>query len=107
MATDRSSTLARALGVIASALLAIGTFGALGLALLHTLYQRGLVGDRGSHQTDPIAYIGVGVIGGTVVGVVVAVWVGFRVWHSQWTLLILLAALACATALTLAIAASA
>jgi hypothetical protein len=107
MGTDGSSTIARALGVIASAVLAIGTFGALGLALVQTLYQRGMVGHRASHQTDPIGYIGAGVIGGTVVGVVVAVWVGFRVWHRQWTLLILLAALACATAVTLAIASSA
>jgi hypothetical protein len=107
MGTDGSSTLTRALGVIASALLAIGTFGALGLALLQTLYQRGMVGHRGSQQTDPIAYIGPGVIGGTVVGVVVAVWVGLRVWHRQWTLLMLLVALACVTAVTLAIASSA
>jgi hypothetical protein len=107
MGTDGSSTLTRVLGVIASAVFAIGTFGALGLALLHTLYERGVVGHRGSQQPDPIAYIGPGAIGGTVVGVVVAVWVGLRVWRSQWTLLVLLAALACVTAVTLVIASSA
>jgi hypothetical protein len=103
MGTDGSSTLTRVLGVIAAALLAIGTFGSLGLALLHTLYERGVVGDPGI-DGEPITYVGAGVIAGTVLGVVVAVWVGLRVWHSQWTLLLLLAALACVTAATLAIA---
>jgi hypothetical protein len=107
MGADGSSAIVRVLGVTAAALLAIATFGALGLALVTTLYDHGVVGHRGSGGQESLTYLEVGVIGGTSLGVVVAVWVGLRVWHSQWTLLILLAALAAITAVTLAIAASA
>ena len=106
MGRDGSSTLVRVLGVIAAALLAIGTFGALGVAVLNTLYERGVVGGRGVDE-EAVTYVSAGVIGGTVLGMVVAVWVGLRVWHSQWTLLLLLAALAGVTAATLTIASSA
>ncbi|MDP9329006.1 MAG: hypothetical protein M3P10_12460 [Actinomycetota bacterium] len=104
MERDGASAPIRILGVIAAAMLAIGTFGTLGLALLNTLYERGVVGHRGLDEMESLTYLGVGVVVGTVVGVVVAVWVGMRVWHSQWTLLILLTALACVTAATMAIA---
>ena len=107
MGDEGSSTLTRVLGVVAAAVLAIGTFGAFGLALASTLYARGLIGDRGSDQMESLTVLWAGVIGGTAHGVVVAVWVGLRVWHSQWLLLILLAALCCVTAVTLVIAASA
>lgn len=105
MGSDGSSTFTRVLGVVAGAVLAFGTFGALGLALVTTLYERGMVG--GSDGTEPLSYLWAGVIAGTLLGLVVAVWVGLRVWHSQWTLLLLLAALACVTGVTLAIASSA
>lgn len=107
METDGSSTLTRVLGVVAAAVLAIGTFGALGLALVTALYEHGVVGHHGFDELESLTYLGAGIIGGIVLGVVVAVWVGLRVWHSQWTLLLLLAALACITAVTLAIASSA
>lgn len=103
MESDGSSTLTRVLGVVASAVLAFGTFGALGLALVTTLDERGMVG---SDEMGSLSYLWAGVIAGTVVGLVVAVWVGLRVWHSQWTLLLLLAALAGVTGVTLAIASS-
>lgn len=103
MESDGSSTLTRVLGVVAGALLAFGTFGALGLALVTTLYERDMVG---SDEMESLSYLWAGVIAGTVVGLVVAVWVGLRVWHSQWTLLLLLAALAGVTGVTLAIASS-
>ncbi len=107
MGTNGSSALTRTLGVTAAAVLAIGTFGALGLAVATTMVERGLVGHRGPGGLESLTYLWVGVIGGTVLGVVVAVWVGLRLWHGQWTLLVLLAALACVTAVTLAIASSA
>lgn len=104
MAGEGSPTLTRILGVTAAALLAFGTFGALGLALATTLYDRGLVGRGGVEETGSLAYLLAGLAAGAAVGMVVAIWVGLRVWHSQWTLLLLLAALAAVTALTLAIA---
>ena len=107
MADEGSSTLTRVLGVAAAAGLAICTFGAFGLALASTLYDRGVVGHRGTDRMESLTALWAGVIGGTAFGVVVAMWVGLRVWHGQWLLLILLAALCCVTAVTLVIAASA
>lgn len=94
----------RILGVVAAAVLGVGTFGVLGVAILQTLYDRGVVGHKGLEEMEALGYLGAGLIGGAVVGLVVSVWVGLRVWQSRWTLLVVLAAVAAVTAITIAVA---
>ncbi len=101
-----SASLARVLGVIAASVLAICTFSALGLALLTTLYDRGAIGHKGSEEMEGLTYLAIGIIGGAIFGLVVSVWVGLHIWQGRWTLLALLAGVACITAVTIAVATS-
>jgi hypothetical protein len=101
-----SGALTRVLGVIVASVLGICTFSALGLALLTTLYNRGVVGHKGSEEMEGLLYLAIGIIGGAIVGLVVAVWVGLHIWQGRWALLALLAGVACVTAITIAVAAS-
>ena len=101
-----SHVATRVLGVIAAAVLGVGTFSALGLMLLDSLYERGAVGHRGFGDTNGLTYLAIGLIGGAIVGVVVAMWVGLRVWQARWTLLALLGGFSCITAVVLVVASS-
>ena len=106
MARNVAGAITRILGVIAASVLGICTFSALGLALFTTLYDRGVVGHKGSDEMEGLTYLAVGIIGGAILGLVVAVWVGLRVWQGRWALLAVLAGVACATAVSIAIATS-
>src|SRR3954470_10331098 len=106
MARDVAGAITRILGVIAASVLGICTFSALGLALFTMLYDRGLVGHKGSEEMEGLTYLAVGIIGGAILGLVVAVWVGLHVWQGRWTLLAVLAGVACVTAVSIAIATS-
>ena len=92
----------RILGVIAAAILGIGTFTVLGAALMQTLSDRGAVGD--GEGLEVLGYLVWGAIGGAVVGLVASVWVGLRVWQSRWALLVVLLAVAAVTGLTITLA---
>jgi len=94
----------RILGVVAAAVLGVGTFGVLGVAVLQTLYDRGVVGHKGFEEMEALGYLAAGLIGGAVVGLVVSVWVGLRVWQSRWTLLVVLMAVAAVTGITIVVA---
>ena len=103
--TRTDSPLAlRILGVVAAAVLGVGTFGVLGVAVLQTLYDRGVVGNKGFEEMEALGYLAAGLIGGAVVGLVVSVWVGLRVWQSRWTLLVVLVAVAAVTGITIVVA---
>jgi hypothetical protein len=106
VARGASGAVTRLLGVVAASVLAICTFSALGLALLTTLYDRGVVGHKGSEEMEGLAYLAGGIVGGAIVGLVVAVWVGLRVWQGRWALLAILAGVSCVTAVAIAVAAS-
>jgi hypothetical protein len=95
----------RILGVIAAAVVGVGTFSVLGVAVLQTLYDRGVVGHKGSEEMEALGYLAAGLIAGAAVGLVVSVWVGLRVWQSRWTLLVVLIAAAAVTGITIAVAA--
>ena len=95
----------RILGVVGAAVLGVGTFSVLGVAVLQTLYDRGVVGHKGSEEMEALGYLAAGLIGGAVVGLVVSVWVGLRVWQSRWTLLIVLVAAAAVSGITIVVAA--
>jgi hypothetical protein len=92
----------RVLGVIAAAVLGVGTFTVLGVALMQTLSDRTVVGD--GEGLEVLGYLIGGAIGGAAVGVAVSVWVGLRVWQSRWTLLIVLLGVAAVTGLTITLA---
>ena len=99
-----SPLVLRILGVMGAAVLGVGTFGVLGLALAQTLYDHGVVGHSGSEEMEALGYLAVGVVGGALVGLAVSVWVGVRVWQSRWVLLIVLLGVAALTGLTIAAA---
>lgn len=94
----------RILGVIAAAVLGVGTFSVLGVAVMQTLYDRGVVGHKGFEEMEALGYLAAGLIGGAMVGLVVSVWVGLRVWQSRWTLLAVLVAVAAVTGITIVVA---
>ena len=94
----------RILGVMAAAVLGVGTFGVLGVALAQTLYDRGVVGHKGSEEMEALGYLAAGLAGGAIVGLAVSVWVGVRVWQSRWALLIVLLGVAALTGATIAAA---
>jgi len=106
MERDGARAVTRVLGVIAASVLGICTFSALGLAILVNLYDRGVVGHKGSDEMEGLTYVAVGIVGGAILGLVVAVWVGLRVWQGRWALLAILTVVACVTAVSLAVAAS-
>jgi len=95
----------RLLGVVAAAVLGIGTFATLGLALAQLLYERGVIGDVGHEEMEELSLVIGGVIAGAAVGTVVSVWVGLRVWQGRWALLVVLVGVTLVTAATLAITA--
>ena len=95
----------RILGVLAAAVLGIATFGALGLAAAQGLYDHGVIGHRGFDEMESLTYVLGGAAVGAAIGVVVAVWVGLRVWWGSWIPLLGLTVIAIATGATLAIAA--
>jgi hypothetical protein len=101
-----AGVVTRSLGVIAASVLGICTFSALGLALLTTLYDRGVVGHKGSEEMEGLTYLAIGIIGGAIFGLVVAVWVGLHIWQGRWALLALLAGVTCITAVAIAVATS-
>jgi hypothetical protein len=90
--------------VIAAAVLGVGTFSVLGVAVMQTLYDRGVVGHKGFEEMEALGYLAAGLIGGAMVGLVVSVWVGLRVWQSRWTLLAVLVAVAAVTGITIVVA---
>ena len=104
MGRDGAGAVTRVLGVVAASVLGICTFSALGLALLNTLYDRGVVGHKGSDEMEGLTYLAIGIVVGAIVGLVVAVWVGLRIWQGRWTLLAVLAGVACVTAVSIAMA---
>jgi hypothetical protein len=99
-----SQLVLRILGVMGAAVLGVGTFGVLGAALLQTLYDHGVVGHTGSEEMEGLGYLAAGLAGGALVGLVVSVWVGLRVWQSRWALLIVLLGVAALTGVTIAVA---
>jgi hypothetical protein len=101
-----SPLVLRILGVAAAAALGIGTFATLGLAVAQSLYDRGMIGRKGSEEMEALGYLVSGVIAGAAIGLVVAVWVGLRVWQSRWALLLILLGVTVLAAVTLTIAAS-
>ena len=101
--TARAPVTLRILGVAAAAVLGIGTFAVLGLALAGLMYDRGWVGRKGSDGFDGLTYYGAGIVAGTAVGLVVAVWVGVRVWHGRWALLAILSGVSAVTLVTIAL----
>src|SRR5918992_3984298 len=64
----RSPLILRILGVAASAVLGVGTFGSLGLALAQLFDNRGLIGEAGPDRLDSLAHLLVGVVLGSVIG---------------------------------------
>jgi len=90
----------RILGVAAAAALGIGTFAALGLAIVQVLHDRGVIGDDG---LDALGYLLAGTIVGALVGLGVSVWTGLRVWQGRWALLAILLGVTVVTAVTIAI----
>jgi hypothetical protein len=54
---------------------------------------------------EELSFVIVGMIAGATVGLVVAVWVGLRVWQGRWALLVVLVGVPLVTAATLAITA--
>lgn len=94
----------RIFGVVAAAVLGVGTFSVLGVAIMQTLYDRGVVGHKGSEEMEALGYLAAGLIGGAVVGLAVSVWVGLRVWQSRWTLLVVLVAVTAVTGITIVVA---
>jgi hypothetical protein len=104
-AGPRSPLVLRMLGVAAAAVLGIGTFATLGLAIAQVLYDRGVIGDVGHEEMEALTFLIAGVIAGAAVGLVVSVWVGLRVWQGRWALLIVLVGVTLLTAVTLAITA--
>lgn len=105
-ASSRSPLILRILGVAAAAALGIGTFATLGLAIAQTLYDRGVIGNSGSQEMEALGFLVAGVIAGAVAGLVVATWVGLRVWQGRWGLLLILVGVTVITAVTLMITAS-
>lgn len=63
-----------------------------------------MVGDKGSEEMEALGYLAAGLIGGALVGLVVSVWVGLRVWQSRWSLLVVLLAAAAVTGITITVA---
>ena len=106
MGRDGGGPIIRAVGVVVASVLGICTFSALGLALINVLYSRGVVGHRGSDEMEGLTYLAIGIVAGAIVGLVVAVWVGLRVWQGRWALLAVLAGVACVTAASIAVAGS-
>jgi len=104
--TPRSPVIRRVLGVAAAAVLGIGTFALLGLALAGLAYDRGWVGGKGSGGFDGLTYYGIGIVTGAVVGVVVAIWVGMRVWRGRWALLLILSGVSAVTIATIVLTSS-
>ena len=60
--------------------------------------------DASLEEMEALRYLAAGLIGGAVVGLVVSVWVGLRVWQSRWTLLVVLMAVAAVTGITIVVA---
>jgi putative effector of murein hydrolase len=89
---------------MAAAVLGVGTFSILGVAVMQTLYDRGVVGHKGFEEMEALGYLAAGLIGGAVVGLAVSVWVGLRVWQSRWTLLVVMVAVAAVTGITIVVA---
>ena len=98
-----SPLVPRILGVGAAAVLGIGTFSALGLAIAQVLYDRGAIGHAGFEELEALNYLAAGVIVGAVIGVVASVWVGLRVWQGRWTLLLILLGVAAVTGAAIAL----
>jgi len=94
----------RILGVMAAAVLGVGTFSVLGVAVMQTLYDHGVVGHKGFEEMEALGYLAAGLIGGAAVGLAVSVWVGLRVWQSRWALLAVLVAVAAVTGITIVVA---
>jgi hypothetical protein len=102
----RSPIILRVLGVVAAAVLGIGTFAALGLAIAQVLYDRGVIGNVGAEELEALGYLVAGAIAGAAVGVVASLWVGLRIWQGRWALLVVLLGVTVATAATLAVTAA-
>lgn len=98
--TSRPPVVRRVLGVTAAAVLGIGTFSLLGMAVAGLAYDRGWIGRKGS---DGLTYYVIGIASGAVVGVVVAVWVGMRVWRNRWVLLVILSGVSAITIATIVV----
>jgi hypothetical protein len=104
--TSRPPVVRRVLGVTAAAVLGIGTFALLGMALAGLAYDRGWIGRKGSDGFDGLAVYGIGIVTGAVVGVVVAVWVGMRVWRNRWAVLLILSGVSAVTIATIVVTSS-
>ena len=100
---SRPPVVRRILGVAAAAVLGIGTFALLGMALAGLAYEREWIGRKGSDGFDGLTYYVIGIVTGAVVGVVVAVWVGMRVWRNRWALLVILAGVSAVTIATIVV----
>jgi hypothetical protein len=109
-AADRASSRSesplglRILGVIAAAVLGIGTFSVQGVALMQSLYDRGVVGNKGFEEMEALGYLAAGLIVGAVIGLAAAVWVGLRVWQSRWALLVVLVGVSVVSGVAIAVA---
>ncbi len=101
----RGPLVLRILGVAAAAALGISTFAALGLASAQLLDARGVIGNPGTDGLESLGYVLGGLGVGAAAGLVVAVWVGLRVWQGRWALLVVLVGIAVCTGLTLALTA--
>jgi hypothetical protein len=101
----RGPLVLRIIGVAAAAALGIATFAVLGLAIAQLLDARGVIGNRGTDGLESLGYVLGGVGVGAATGLVVAVWVGLRVWQGRWALLVVLVGIAVCTGLTLALTA--
>ena len=104
--TSRPPVVRRVLGVTAAAVLGIGTFALLGMALAGLAHDRGWIGRKGSDGFDGLTSYGIGIVTGAVVGVVVAVWVGMRVWRNRWALLVILSGVSAVTIATIVMTSS-